>query len=88
MEHNFMRDENFNILTAKREKGHLFFTGETKLGIQEGDLINYPFGGFNEICKVDRVIERRDSKSYPKGNGLWYSCECSCFVIVPETAVK
>ena len=80
MEHNFMRDENFNILTTKREKGHLFFTGEAKQGIQEGDLINYPFGGFNEICQVDRITEKRDSKSYPKGNGYWYSCECSAFV--------
>ncbi len=83
MEHKFVKNDNFNILTAKRSKGHLFFTGETRDPIEVGDTIDYPFGGFNEICIVDKIIERRDSKSYPKGNGLWYSCECSAFVLEP-----
>jgi hypothetical protein len=77
MHHNYVKDEKFNILTAKREKGFLTFTGETHDPIEVGDTINYPFGGDKMICVVDKIIERRDSKSYPKGNGLFYTCECS-----------
>ena len=81
MKHNYARDDNFNILTAKRNKGHLVFTGETKDPIEVGDTINYPFGGFKEICIVDKIIERRDSRDYPKGNGMFYVCECSGIVV-------
>jgi hypothetical protein len=83
MNHNYVHDNNFNILTARREKGHLFFTGETKEPLEVGDVINYPFGGFNEFSRVDKIIERRDAKAYKKGNGYWYSCECSGIVVEP-----
>jgi hypothetical protein len=76
MNHNFARDEKFNILTAKREKGNLIFTGETREPLEVGDTINYPFND-KQICFVDKIIKRRDSKDYPGGNGLWYKCECT-----------
>lgn len=75
MNHNYVHDDHFNILTAKREKGMLVFTGETRNPLEVGDTINYPFNE-KQICAVDKIIERRDSKSYPKGNGLYYKCEC------------
>ncbi len=79
--HNFIKDDYFNILTARRDPKtfNLFFTGEAKNGIEIGDTINYPFGGFNMICKVDNFLQRRDSKSFPKGNGYFYECECTQF---------
>jgi hypothetical protein len=86
MDHNYIRNDNFNILTARREKGHLIFTGETRESLEVGDVINYAFGGFNQYSIVDKIIERRDAKAYPKGNGMWYSCECSGMVIDRERA--
>lgn len=79
--HNFNRDAYFNILTTRRDPKtfNLFFTGEAKNGIEIGDTINYPFGGFNIICKVDNFLQRRDAKAYPKGNGYYYECECVPF---------
>ena len=79
--HNYIRDDNFNILTARRDPKtfNLFFTGEAKNGIEINDTINYPYGGFNMICKVDKFLERRDAKAYPKGNGYYYECECKPF---------
>ena len=76
MTHNFVRNDNFNILTARREKGHLIFTGETREPLEVGDFINYTFAdGF--ACRVDKVSEGRDAKAYPKGNGMWYQVECT-----------
>lgn len=85
MLHNFVKDDKFNILTARREKGFLIFTGETRNPLKVGDFINYPYGE-NFYCRVEKINERRDSKSYPKGNGLWYSCECSG--ILKDEAIK
>ena len=76
MHHNYVRDENFNILTAQRNKGILTFTVETKEPLSVGDTINYIYGE-NKQCVVDKIVERRDAKAYPKGNGMWYKVECS-----------
>lgn len=74
--HNYVRDENFNILTSRREKGKLFFTGEAKQGIDVGDTINYIFNNQGDICEVEKVLERRDARAYPKGNGYYYEVQC------------
>jgi hypothetical protein len=76
MTHNFMRNDNFNILTARREKGHLIFTGETREPLKIGDYINYPYGE-EMYCLVDKIKERRDATAYPEGNSLFYCVECS-----------
>jgi len=76
MEHSYYGSGNFNILTVKRQKGHLIFTGETKEGLTEGDLINYPYNK-ELICIVDKISERRDSRDYPVDNGYFYKCECT-----------
>jgi hypothetical protein len=76
MNHNYVRDDRFNILTAERKKGHLFFSSESKDLLEVGDIVNYPFGGFGEACVVDKIIEHRDAKAYPEGNMMWYKYEC------------
>ena|ERR1035437_1634830 len=81
--HNYIRDEEFNILTARRDPKtqKLTFTGEAKKGIEINDTINYAYGGFNIYCMVDKFIQRRDAKAYPKGNGFYYECECIPFEV-------
>jgi len=81
--HNYIKDEDFNILTAHRDSkaNKLIFTGEAKKGIEIGDTINYAFGGFNIYCMIDKFKQRRDAKTYPKGNGFYYECECIPFEV-------
>lgn len=75
--HNYVKDEYFNILTARREKGKLIFTGEAKKGIAEGDIINYFFNDQGDFSVVDKLTERRDAKAYPEGNNYYYEAVCS-----------
>ena len=76
-EHNYVKDDNFNILTIKAEKSGVFFvTGETNEGLEVGDTINYIVNEKFDCLGVDKILERRDSRSFPKGNNLHYECNC------------
>jgi hypothetical protein len=78
--HEYWHNDNFNILTARRDKKqNLIFTGEALQGIEVGDTINYPYGRINVICQVAELTERRDAKAYPKGNGYYYEALCTPF---------
>jgi hypothetical protein len=82
MEHNYVRNENFNILTIKCVKGDNYFvTGETKDGISIGDTIDYIINERFDLLEVTDIKERRDSRSFPKGNNLHYECDCK---VVPN----
>jgi hypothetical protein len=72
MTHNYTQNPDFNILTVKTDNGVFIFTGETRNPIAKGDYINYNVGDKGFIIIVTDVIERRDSKDYPEGNGMFY----------------
>jgi hypothetical protein len=76
MDHNYVRDDDFCILTIKREKGNYLVTGNSKKGINVGDTINYIVSNKFDILGVNKVIEQRDDKSFPKGNNLWFKVIC------------
>ena len=78
MDHNYVRDDNFNILTVKYDKKGIFtLTGETHNPLTVGDTVNYIVNDKFDILGVTKVIERRDSRDYPKGNGLFYKINCN-----------
>jgi 2,3-bisphosphoglycerate-independent phosphoglycerate mutase len=72
------------MLTTRydRKKGTFNVTGNTSEGLEVGDTINYLVNEKYDILEVKEVTERRDDKSFPKGNNLWYSCVCK---VVPNT---
>jgi len=76
MEHNYVRDDNFNILTISydKKKGQFFLTGETRNGIEIGDSINYIINEQFDTLEVAEITQRRDSGSFPLGNNLHYEC--------------
>jgi len=77
MNHNYVKDDKFNILTINRDKkGVYFVTGETYDGIEAGDTINYVVNEKMDILEVTEVTQRRDSRSFPVGNNLHYECNC------------
>jgi hypothetical protein len=76
MDHNYVRDENFCILTIRREKDNYHLTGNSKNGIKVGDTINYIVNDKLDILGVTKVLEIRDDKSFPKGNNLWFNAVC------------
>lgn len=80
MNHNYVKDENFNILTINRVKDVYNLTGESKEPIKVNDTINY-FASEKCILGITEIVERRDSKDYPKGNGMFYRIKC---VAVPR----
>jgi hypothetical protein len=89
MEHNYVRDDNFCILTIKHDKKGMFnVSGNSKLGINVGDTINYLVNENGDTLRVDKVVERRDDKSFPKGNNLWYRVLCGVEKRVVVEAVK
>jgi hypothetical protein len=85
MDHNYVRNDNFNFLTLNYDKKGLFHvTGETKEPLDVGDTINYIVNEKFDILGVTKIKERRDSRDYPKGNGMFYSVECK---LVPKPEV-
>jgi hypothetical protein len=84
MEHNYVRSETFNMLTTRyvKKTGTFDVTGNTSEGLEVGDTINYIVNAKFDVLGVKEIKERRDDKSFPKGNGLWYSCVCN---VVPNT---
>ena len=84
MNHNYIRDSKFNILTIRYEskKGVFSLTGETADGIAIGDTINYLANAEGHILEVVDIAERRDSRDFARGNNLFYSCHCKA---VPNT---
>jgi hypothetical protein len=77
MEHNYVRNDNFNILTMKYDKkGFFTLTGETKDPLEVGDTVNYLVNEQFDVLGVTKVLERRDSRDFPKGNGLFYKINC------------
>ena len=78
MIHNYVRNEDFNILTIRYNKKGIFeVAGETKEPLGVGDMINYIVGDKGDIIEVNKVTERRDSVDFPKGNGMFYRVSCS-----------
>jgi hypothetical protein len=77
MTHNFTQDPNFNILTLNVENGIFTLTGETRETLDIEDYVNYICNKEGWILKVNSIVERRDSKDYPKGNGMFYKIECT-----------
>jgi hypothetical protein len=78
MEHNYVRNDNFNILTIKVDKDETFIlTGETNEGITIGDTINYIVNKKFGVLRVDDIVERRDNKDFPNGNNKFYKCICT-----------
>ena len=77
MDHNYVRNDDFNILTIRFNKGVFDVTGETRESIAIGDTINYFVGDKGDVIGVNKVLERRDSKDFPKGNGMFYRVQCS-----------
>jgi hypothetical protein len=78
MEHNYVRNDTFCMLTNRyQKKGGVFHvTGNTSEGLDVGDTINYLVNERYDVLGVTEITERRDDKSFPVGNGLWYSCVC------------
>jgi hypothetical protein len=73
MDHNYVRNDDFNILTITHLKGGVIqLTGESKEPIEADDYVNYLIGDKGNILQVTNIIERRDSRDYPKGNKLFY----------------
>jgi hypothetical protein len=72
------------MLTTRYQKktGTFDVTGNTSEGLDVGDTINYIVNAKFDVLGVKEVKERRDDKSFPKGNNLWYSCVCN---VVPNT---
>ena len=78
MEHNYVRSNGFNILTINRsKKGVYSLTGETSEPLEIGDTVNYITNERYDILGVNLILERRDSRDFPKGNGLFYAIECT-----------
>jgi hypothetical protein len=78
MEHNYVQNKDFNMLTTRYVKNGVFHvTGETKEPLAIGDTINYILNDQFDILKVDKILERRDSRDFPNGNGMFYSADCS-----------
>ena len=77
MEHNYVRNSQFNMLTTRYVKNGIYhITGETKEPLEIGDTINYILNEKFDILQVDKILERSDSKDFPQGNGMFYSVNC------------
>ncbi len=77
MDHNYVRSDDFCILTINRDKKSVYrVTGNVSKDIAVGDTINYIVNEKQDILAVSKVIERRDDKSFPKGNNLFFSVDC------------
>ena len=77
MDHNYVRNDDFCILTINRDKKGIFHvTGNVKGDISTGDTINYIVNEKYDILSVNKVLERRDDRSFPKGNNLFFSVDC------------
>ena len=81
MNHNYVQNENFNILTMKVQDGIFILTGESKDAIEVNDTINHIVDKEGRILRIDKITERRDSKDYPSGNELFYKVECTPFML-------
>ena len=78
MEHNIYNSETFNFLTMNQVKEGLQLTGETKEPIAIGDVVKGIPCDITLEYKISKIIERRDSKDYPKGNGYFYKALLVC----------
>jgi hypothetical protein len=89
MDHNYVRSEDFNILTRKYDpkKGTFNLSGEVKVPFAVGDTINYIVNEEFDILSVTKITERRDSRDYPKGNGYFYRAVCGV-IANPNPPVK
>lgn len=76
MDHNYVRNDNFNLLTIRYNKGIYHVTGETHEPLEVGDTINYIANEKYDVLGVSEILERRDSRDFPEGNGLFYSVNC------------
>ena len=86
MIHEYVRNDNFNFLTLNFDKkGVYHLTGETKEPLELGDVINFYVNPKFDVLEVTKIKERRDSRDFPKGNGLFYSVECK---VVPKPDVS
>lgn len=86
MDHNYVKDANFNILTIRRVKNEYDVTGETREPLEVDDTINY-ISGERTILGIKKIVERRDSRDFPKGNGMWYHVKCVP-VPIPDPVAK
>jgi hypothetical protein len=71
MRHDLFNSQTFNYLTARHTNEGFELSGETKEGIEIGDEIQNPNDG-KQYLPIKKIIERRDSKSYPAGNNYFY----------------
>jgi hypothetical protein len=71
MEHRTVQSENFNYLTIEHTKDGIILTGETKEGLDKDDTIQNPYKA-NEFLPIKKILERRDSRDYPKVNNYFY----------------
>jgi hypothetical protein len=63
MDHNYVRNDDFNILTVNHIKGGIVqLTGETREPLEADDYINFLIGDKGDILQVTNILERRDSK--------------------------
>jgi hypothetical protein len=77
MEHNYVHNDEFNMLTTRYTKNGVYHvTGETKEPLEVGDTINYILNDKFDILGVTKIVERRDNRDYPEGNGMFYSAYC------------
>ena len=74
MKHIIAQSATFNCLTTKYDEGKVILTGETSEGIEKGDEIVHP--SFKNPIVVQEILERRDSRDFPKGNNMFYKIEC------------
>lgn len=71
MRHEVFNSKTFNYLTLKNDASGIILTGETMEGIDLNDEVQNPNNG-KVFLTVKEIIERRDSREYPKGNNYFY----------------
>lgn len=71
-----MMNNDFNYLTEEWVKDGAILTGETSETLEVGDEIVCPSYPGNRLT-VAEIIERRDSRDFPKGNGKFYKVKCT-----------
>jgi len=75
MVHYLIQSPKFNFLTFETTKNGIILTGETMEGLDKEDEIQCPYST-SQFMPIKKIIERRDSRSYPTGNGYWYKVLC------------
>jgi len=71
MEHKVVQEEKFNYLKVEHTKDGMIVSGETKEGLDENDTVQNPCNT-KQFLPIQKILERRDSRDYPKGNNYFY----------------